>query len=198
LDAQAEVQLGRIHHAAAGRLDYGNSPRATPNITDRAIYVQGPFGHLLAFDPLEGNIVWRLHLEYELNGKRPTWGFCASPLLHEGRLIVQPGGHATCIAALDPRTGDALWISPARPAAYASPTILLPADTTGARARPSNGESLIIGFDERSMGAWSVIDGQRLWEYTPENQGEFFVPSPVVYRGSVLVIAENNAARMRD
>ena len=48
------------------------------------------------------------------------WGFCGSPLLVDNKLILNPGGPAASVVALDPTSGKTIWQTPGRPASYGS------------------------------------------------------------------------------
>ena len=185
LDPSTGLLIDEFAYDAPGQLDYGSSPRATPLIAGEYVYTLGAFGHLCCFDPLEGEVVWSKHLVDDLGGRLPTWGYCSSPVLAGDRLIVQPGGPAASIAALDAATGELLWTTPGGPAAYASPLVV---DDPSGR--------FIAGFDERSLGIWSAEDGRRLWTHEPEVKGDFHVPSPLMVDGKLAAASENNGVRL--
>ncbi len=170
-----------------GRLDYGNSPRATPVIGSELVYVLSAFGHLLAIDPTEGQVRWRKHLVDDFGGRLPTWGYCASPLLHDDRLIVEPGGLNSHVVALDAHNGELKWKSPGtNRCAYASPVLWPPR-----RSAPS----LVLGCDQAGLVARSLSNGDVAWRLDPQESGEFMVPSPVVVGEQLFWIGETNGLR---
>ncbi len=185
LDAPTGTLVTRLQYDAPGVLDYGSSVRATPILTTESIYVQGAFGHVHCIDAITGEIQWKKHLVEDLGGILPIWGYCASPLLIDGRLIVQPGGPRNSIAALDAKSGNVIWASPGRKAAYASPVF---ADIASMKQ--------VIAFDDETLGGWSISDGRRLWELKPAVDGDFNVPTPVLIRDQVVIVSENNATRV--
>ena len=185
LDALSGTLVTRLEYAAPGELDYGSSPRATPILTRDAIYLQGAMGHIHCIDSVSGEILWKKHLVEDLGGIRPIWGYCASPLLIDGRLIVQPGGLHSSIAALDAETGSVLWATPGRKTAYASPVV----DTRATITQ-------VIAFDEDSLGGWSIDDGRRLWEMKPAVHGDFNVPTPLLLQDRIVLVSENNSVRI--
>lgn len=113
------------------------------------------------------------------------WGYCGSPLIVAGRLIVQPGGKNAAMVALDPKTGDVVWESAGRKTAYAS---LIAAEISG--------KVQIIGYDASSLGGWDPETGRRLWEVVPEQSGDFNVPTPIRIGDRLFVTSENNGARL--
>lgn len=94
---------------------------------------------------------------------------------------MQPGGRAASWVAFDPGTGQVLWESPGRPAAYASPIA-------------KGGQ--FIGFDRESAGGWDLNTGARLWTLKPEIEGDFHVPAPAIVGDHLLLCSENNGTRL--
>lgn len=190
LDAELGLELWQVRYDALGELDYGNSPRATPLIHGDHVYLHGAFGHLLCVELGTGDVLWERDLPAEFVGRIPTWGCSASPLIVDGKLLVNPGGPQAFLAALDPLTGKTIWRTAGREAAYAS---FIVAEFGGVRQ--------LIGYDRTTLGGWSARTGERLWEIQPEVGGDFNVPTPVIVsrdRGParLLVSTENNGTRL--
>ena len=173
-------------YPAAGNLDYGNSPRTTPLIDGDRVFLFGAFGHLSCCDWKSGKVLWELGLrdEFEL-AEEPKWGACSSPLLVDGKLIVNPGSKEASLAALEPKTGKLLWKSPGKAAGYGS----LIAGEFG-------GKPQIVGHDTDSLGGWDTATGKRLWKLTPDTPNDFNVPTPIRIDGRLLVTTENNGTRL--
>ncbi|MFN7736735.1 MAG: PQQ-binding-like beta-propeller repeat protein [Pirellula sp.] len=184
LDAQTGVAFWQHAYAAPGNLDYGNSPRATPVIFDPYVIVLGAFGDLYALDLESGDVVWKKNLIRDLDGTLPQWGYAASPIVVEEKIIVQPGGANSSIVALDLKSGEIVWRTPGRRAAYASPVVYQTAGT-----------NQIIGFDAMAVVAWDASNGNKLWEVKPSVKNDFNVPSPVLVPGGMMLTSENNATR---
>lgn len=174
----------RLMYSAPGRLDYGNSPRATPLIALEHAWLLGAFGHLHCVRLTDGEVVWKANLASQFRMPILTWGLAGSPLLADGRLIVQPGGPEASIVALDPLSGNVLWATPGLAAGHASIV-----GTT------QNGESQLIGYDKVSLGGWSTRTGERLWTIVPRETGDFNVPSPIIHGAGFIVASENNGVR---
>jgi len=197
LDAQTGKTLWEVIQAASGKLDYGNSPRTTPLMfqevdqdgpvseTARAVLL-GAFGDLLCVDLETGLVEWRLNIakRFGATGERP-WGYCGSPLLIDGRLIVTPGSSTAAIAALDPDTGDVLWTGMGQGVGHGSLVVA----TLGGRRQ-------IVGHDQKSLVGWDIEKGQQLWQVTPINEGDFNVATPVVDAGKLYISTENNGTRV--
>ena len=186
LDARTGATIWEVQRLAIGALDYGNSPRATPLIHDGRVFCLGAFGRLLCVRLTDGTVIWEKNLpeEFKPAGELP-WGYCGSPLIIDGRLIVNPGAAAASVIALNPGTGDVVWKSPGAAPSYGS----FIAGTFG-------GVRQIVGHDSVSLGGWDVSNGKRLWTVTPAVDGDFNVPTPVAHDGRLLVVTENNGARL--
>jgi outer membrane protein assembly factor BamB len=171
---------------ARGNLDYGNSPRATPLIAGDLALLYGAFGQFHCVELRTGKIVWTKDVRKEFGAEEEMkWGMASSPLIVQGKIILNPGGPQAAIVALEPRTGNVLWKTPGEPAAFAS--------FLHARL---GGQEQIVGYDQKSLGGWDVATGKRLWKLTPENENDFNVPTPVVWDGKLILCTENNGTRL--
>jgi outer membrane protein assembly factor BamB len=119
-----------------------------------------------------------------------VWGTCSSPLVVDGKLIVNPGGGAASIVALDPESGALLWQSPGDRHAYSSFIVATLGPGAGGARRQ------LVGYDRTSLGGWDIATGDRLWTLKPPYPGDFNVPTPVAVDGQLLVVTENNGARL--
>ncbi len=185
LRADTGAAVWTLRYSAPGGLDYGNSPRATPLVHDGMAVLFGAFGHLHAVKLATGDVVWKKNLREEFHSAgRMSWGLCSSPLIAAGKLIVNPGGPDASLVALDPRTGAVIWKTPGEPAGYGSLIVA----TLG-------GVEQIVGHDETTLGGWDAATGKRLWTVTPPRPNDYNVPTPIVHRGDLIVVTENNGAR---
>jgi len=185
LKAETGDELWTHQYPAMGDLDYGNSPRATPLVHGGLVYLLGAFGDLSCVKLADGSLVWQKSFTRDFGAKVPTWGWSSSPLVVDGRLIVNPGAEGASLAALDPKTGAVLWQTPGKGAAYASFIV----GTFG-------GVRQIVGYDAISLGGWDPATGRRLWVLLPPFSGDFNVPTPVELDGRLIVATENNGTRL--
>ena len=184
LDAESGVPIWQFSYPSPLQLDYGNSPRVTPLITDTAVYCLGAQGQLHCLALETGEVLWKKDLAGDLKGRMPQWGYAASPKLVNNQLIVQTGGLEAAWTSLEPDTGKVIWTTVGRASAYASPILL-----------EHRGNMQIVSYDAISLGAWSVENGKRLWEMQPEVPKDFNVPTPVLVKNKIFVVTENNGAR---
>ncbi len=183
-DAASGATLWEHVYEAPGKLDYGNSPRATPLILDDCIITLGAFGDLHCLDLETGAVLWQRNLQREFGGKLPTWGFCGTPLVVEQKVIVQVGAADAALVALDLDSGEVVWKSAGREVSYSSLVLASP-----------SGHPQIVGFDQTSLGGWSLADGCRFWEVIADLPNEFNVPTPLVDDAGIFVATENNGSR---
>lgn len=175
-----------LRYPAPGELDYGNSSRSTPLIAGDLVFLAGAQGHLHAVDLVTGKIRWKKHFQRDFGGpNRLSWGFCFSPLIADGRLIVQPGGPESSLVALEPASGETIWKTPGRPPGHSSHVLA----TFGGRKQ-------VVGYDDESLGGWDVATGERVWTLKPDRPGDFNVPTPIVWGERLIVATENNGARL--
>lgn len=185
LNADNGELLWMVQFHAIGKLDYGQSPRATPVIHDGRAYLLGAFGNLRCVTLATGKLIWERQLPREFNARLPTWGMCSTPLVVDDLLIVNPGGKTASLAALDCATGATRWTTPGEPAAYSA----FICENFG-------GQRQIVGYDKYSLGGWDVKTGKRLWRLVPPTDGDFNVPTPIAVDGGVIVSTENNGTRL--
>jgi outer membrane protein assembly factor BamB len=196
LDRRTGRQLWRVdvsEFATDGQFSNTCSPSVA---TDGriAVYFFGT-GDLVAFD-VSGKKLW----ERNLGPFAFQWTFSASPLLHDGQLIMQvlqrdvavrgrgkPTGNKSYLLAIDPATGKDLWRS-LRPSdavaesreSYSTP---LPFTYHGRGELVVTGGDCITGHDPKN--------GRELWRWgtwNPTRIGHWrLVPSATVGGGVVLV-----------
>jgi ABC-type phosphate/phosphonate transport system substrate-binding protein/outer membrane protein assembly factor BamB len=185
--AAADGQLlWTVQYPAAGELDYDNAPRATPLIHGDFAYLFGAFGDLTCVDLQTGITIWNTNVITQFAGDPElVWGTCSSPLIVDGKLIVNPGGQDGSVVSLDPQTGEVIWQSPGGRHAYSS---FIVATLGGVRQ--------LVGYDRSSLGGWEIATGHRLWTLKLPHDGDFNVPTPVAAAGRLLVATENNFARL--
>jgi outer membrane protein assembly factor BamB len=184
LDAETGAPKWKHQYPAPCSFDYGNAPRATPVIGVGRVWTQGAAGHVHCLDLKSGAMIWQKNIAAEFGTPRLEWGLTGSPLLVDGKLIVQPGGRVANIVALQADTGAVVWRSEPGLPGHSS---FITASLGGTRQ--------IIGYDEASLGGWELQTGKRLWGIVPKVKGDFNVPTPLIVDNHVVVATENNATR---
>ena len=154
-----------------------NSTPATDG--ERVVAIFGSQG-LAAFD-MEGNLLWQKDLgvlDAGLFGDPSSnWGHASSPILHEGKVIVQVDRHGdSYVAAFDAGSGESLWkISRDEKPVWATPTLV----TTASRT-----ELVVVGGDfDRGL---DPATGKELWRFPRDYQVK--TPTPIA-AGDLIVLA---------
>jgi len=112
LHAQDGRRFWRHSTPSAYRDRYGfnSGPRASPVIADGRVFTLGAEGRLQSLDLVTGQRLWSRQLLAEFGIKQGFFGVGGTPLVEDGKIIVNlgaPGG--PCVAAFDVRTGRMLW-----------------------------------------------------------------------------------------
>lgn len=152
-------------------------PRCTPSLDEGLLYAIGQFGEVGCFEAATGKLVWQKDYEKDFGGKRPEWGFSASPLVDGDQVLVTPGGDGGNVVALNKKTGALLWRSKdyTDNHHYAS---LIPVEIGGVRQ--------YLQLTEQSVAGIAAKDGRLLWK-TPRRGATAVIPDPVYHDGHVYV-----------
>ncbi|HBI44198.1 MAG TPA: alcohol dehydrogenase [Planctomycetales bacterium] len=103
-------------------LGKGDGPRSTPLVADGRVYTLGADGVLQCLKLEDGDKVWRraLHEDYEV--AKSYFGVGTSPMLMDGRLLVNIGGKGGAgIVAFNKDDGKEVWKADDHDASYSSP-----------------------------------------------------------------------------
>lgn len=138
---------------------FGSGPNATPLVAGGRVVTLGYTGILAAWEVKTGEPLWRRDLVEEMGGRPLEFGYSASPILDEGRLIVLVGGAQQAVGAFDPDTGELLWGSPPGDVSYATPVAI---DVGGQRQIVYLAPHEVVGID--------ASDGRRLWDHPCKNK----------------------------
>lgn len=134
---------------------------------------------LYAFD-VEGELLWKKDfgvLEagyFKVPGNQ--WGFASSPVIHEGKVIVQVDvKQNSFLAAFDVATGKELW----RTARNDVPTWSTPT----VHVTPSRSQVIVNGY--KHMGGYDLATGKELWRM--RGTGDIPTPTPYVVDDLIYV-----------
>ncbi len=124
------------------RLGYANGPRSSPVISGDYVFTLGVTSRLHCIELKTGRVLWQRDLASEFLVPQDFFGQGSSPLVVDGKLIVQVGGKAVkidndmdiherkkalatpglCVGAFDVKTGALVWgVKDEWGAGYASP-----------------------------------------------------------------------------
>lgn len=108
LDANTGNELWAADIGSEYENGWGNGPRSTPTVDGERIFALGAQGTLICVEAKSGKPVWQKSL-LDFGAAVPHWGYSESPLLHEGHVIVTPGGKEGALVALDKTNGEVVW-----------------------------------------------------------------------------------------
>lgn len=197
------------HEVAQGFRQDDRSNLASPSpVTDgERVYFFYGTGDLAAFD-FAGKQIWARNIQKEYGQFAFLWTFSTSPLLFDGRLILQvlqrdtpvngrgrsDGPNDSYVLALDPKTGKELWkqIRPCEARAESREAFSTPMPFT----HEGRTELLVAGGD--CLSGHDPKTGAELWRWGTWNPTRIthwrFVPSPVAAAGVVIAPAPKGAA----
>lgn len=144
---------------------------STPVADGERVYVFFGKSGVFAFDH-QGRQVWQADVGSRLNG----WGSAASPLLHDGLVIVNASVESDSLVALACQSGKEVWRAKGLREAWNTP-VLVPA---GAKSE------LVVAMPRKVLGL-NPGSGEQLWSCANDITW-YIVPSVVAAEGKVYSI----------
>lgn len=167
-----------------GRHTKATQANSTPAVAAGSVVALFGSSGLFCFDSATGARRWHVDLGPldcgPWNATDLQWGFASSPVIAEGRVLVQADVKgAGYLAAFDLATGEQLWRKPrADVNGWSTPAVV----THGERA-------MVIVNGCKHMGAYALADGAELWRVA--GGGGIPVPTPVV-AGDLVILTSNH------
>jgi outer membrane protein assembly factor BamB len=174
-----KVLWERTAHTGVPKIKrHPKSSHANPTPATDGEHLVAFFGSegLYCYD-LDGKLLWKKDLGVLDAGffmaKEAQWGFASSPVIHDGKVVVQCDVQdKPFLAVFDVRDGKELWRTPRHDyPTWSTPTVHAAAD--GATRILCNGFNEAAGYDFKT--------GERLWQI--RGGGDIPVPTPVVAHG---------------
>lgn len=153
----------------------------------RIVAIFGSEG-LFCFNAADGKLVWKKDLGPMDSGyfqvKTAQWGFASSPIIHDGKVVVQCDVQQdSFLAVFDLETGQELWRTARQDVpTWGTPTIV----TAGGRTQIA-----VNGWHH--SGGYDFATGRELWKY--DGGGDIPVPTPIVSEN--LIYFTSAHGRMR-
>lgn len=163
------------HSYAGGQVDNMNAggPGATPTVKDKYVYTNGRQGQVHCLAAADGEVIWSVQLTKRYNVKVPIWGFSSSPLLVDGKLILDAGR----LVALDPHTGKEIWKSnKSYKPGYGTPTPF-----------EFQGKTFVAHLNNDGLTVVNVDDGREVAFYDIQAQFNTAATSPIVHNDTIWV-----------
>lgn len=123
LDPATGKEQWKFAYRTRYRDDFGfdEGPRATPLVAADRVFTLGANGDLHAIELATGKKFWERNLLADYQASKGFFGVACSPVLVDGKLLVNVGGRKAGIVAFDPATGKEVWKATDDPASYSSP-----------------------------------------------------------------------------
>ena len=128
-------------------------PRATPTWAGGRIYFAGPDGLVGCLDAVDGKALWSVNVRQQFDGRGMAFGYAASPVVEDGKVILPVGGPSASVVALDAGTGATIWTAGSAPASYCS---ILPITFAGRRQ--------VVAFLQNTLTGLDLQTGRLLWQ----------------------------------
>jgi hypothetical protein len=146
---------------------------------------------LYAFD-LNGKPLWQKDLGVLDSGyymaPEAQWGFASSPVIHEGKVIIQADVlKDSFLASLDLATGKELWRTKRTDVPTWSTPAVMPYTAGGGKRWQVvvNGCKVIAGYD--------LANGAELWRM--RGGGDIPVPTPILAEGLIIITSAHGGER---
>jgi outer membrane protein assembly factor BamB len=184
-DAKSGKELWRTSYKRPAFTSlFGNGARATPAVADGRVYTFGITGLLTCFDAAKGTKLWQVDTLKKFHAKNLFFGMSCSPLVEGKHVLVNVGGKAASVVALDKGTGETAWKSLDDKASYSSPIIF-----------GKGKERQVVFLTGDGVVSLAPSDGSLFWRFplkdklfesstTPVRAGDLLLASSITY-GSV-------------
>jgi outer membrane protein assembly factor BamB len=124
LGASTGAPLWRHDYETTYRDDFGfdEGPRSVPVVVEGTVYTFGAQGMLSAIALETGKPLWSVATADRFKVPKNFFGAAGSPLVIDGRVLLNVGGPKAGLAAFDAKNGKLLWTATDDEASYSSPT----------------------------------------------------------------------------
>ena len=160
-------------------VEMAKGPNATPLIVGNRLFTLGVTAVLSAWDTATGKQLWTKDFSKSIDTSKMFCGTAASPLLVNGRLVVQIGSdiHGGQVLALNPATGATEWEWHGLGPGYASPVLI-----------ELGGTQQIVTMTEGSIVALDGKTGQELWSVPFADEWHENISTPL-WTGAQLIVS---------
>jgi outer membrane protein assembly factor BamB len=124
-DAEKGTLLWQTDFPASyrGGINPDTGPRCVPLIHKDRVFLYGAAGDLHCVDVTNGQQLWSRNPLREFAGQEGYFGAGSTPIVAEGKLLLNVGGRKVGIVAFDIEQGAIAWQATEERASYSSPTL---------------------------------------------------------------------------
>jgi len=151
--------------------NFDNGPRATPLIADKKVFTFGADGDLSAWELETGTKVWGRNVNRDYRVPKGFFGAATSPLLVEGKLLLNVGVKGAGVVAFDAQTGKESWKATDDAVSYSSPVLA-----------KLGGEELAVFFTREGLLAVTPGQGEvrHKFRWRPRAHASVNAATPIV------------------
>lgn len=154
--------------------------RTTPLIKDNKLYLFSGQGLIVCMDANNGNILWKVDVQSEYDGRNIEWGYCENLLIEDEKLFCTVGGIDANVIALNKDTGQLIWKSKGNGemSAYNSPILI-----------HRGGMKILVTMTQKSIMGINVENGDLLWTHEQTNRFSIHANSPLYNDGKLYCVS---------
>lgn len=160
---------------------FEGGPGATPTVDGDQVYTLSRVGHLHCLQTASGKLLWSKQLTNDFGGKVPTWGYAASPIVLENKVIFDAGAPDAATIALDKLTGNVLWKSGTEGASYGT---LMPFTHAG--------KTCLASFNAFGLIVRDAATGQELARYPWKTNYDINAATPIIAGDKIFISSGYN------
>jgi len=165
---------------------FGLGPRATPSISNKAIFTFGVTGILSSFNIADGKINWQVDTLAKFKAANLYFGASCSPLVIDDKVVVEVGGKGASVVAFNQKDGTVAWQTLDDKASYSSPVVWKDGEKQMILALTQQGLVALDPKDGKSHWKFPLVDRLNESSTTPVRMGNMVLASSVTY-GSVAL-----------
>ncbi len=157
---------------------FDNGPRATPLVSGNTIFTLGANGDFHARELATGKERWSRNLLADYKATKGFFGVACSPVIVDGKLLVNVGGKGAGVVAFDPTTGKELWKATDDAASYSSPT-----------TAEIDGKPAAVFLTRHGLRVFDPANGKVLYEleWRPRINESVQAATPLVWKDEVFL-----------
>ncbi len=171
-----------------------DGPRSTPTVDGGAVFSLSLEGHLFAFDAATGGILWSKYLPRDFGGRLPLYGYCSSPLVRSGKVILELNAPDAAYIALDRANGSVVWKVRDGDVTSGSPVLM---QLEGRECAVFAGGGSIVGVDvEKGEVLWRHGTWGHAWMGPVVSGNRLFMANASLPRGCGVIAIEGSKPRV--
>ncbi len=138
------------------------------------LYLCTHVGDIYCLNAKTGTVKWSFNLVKDFGGRRPPWGYAASPVIFQDKLLIVTGAEDASLISLDTETGEVFWKKGNYEAAYATPAVY-------------ENEGKVLVFHESGLSIHALSNGEEKSFYQHKTRYGINAAQPINVGKNILV-----------